>query len=263
MEILKKINTFLKDQTGGEKTIGEAIDESKKTIALIATTATIASTSPVFSQEQNTQIPSSQTTISQETPNSIDNFKTLTPIATAEDIYESNKWNQSIMAEYYNALNPNDESKYLYLGLPSSIGLKGDASLALNNGRADYYKAFTVPGFAWEGLYKDDPNSTSGLKIIKEGLSKPINQFAKIELGSEQEGFYTIKVTGTDDRLGKKNIYLNAIVFKDEVNVENNKDDFGTRIVKRVAYKYCFGTALGKSFSKIERRRVFFDSEEA
>jgi hypothetical protein len=254
------------------------------TIAILTAVATITSVFPIFSQEQNTQIPSSKTTISQEiakNPNSsevntniyaskiiglssetikaIDTFKQLNPITTAEDIFEGNKWSQSLIAEYYDVLNPNDIGKYLYMGEPSSVGLKGDASLNQNNGRADFYKVVKVPKFAIRGFVsKEKFTDTNGLISIPEGI-KNNNQFAKIELGSEQEGFYTIKVTGTDDKINSKNIYLNAIVFKDEVNVDNNKDDFRTRILKRVTYKYIFINALGKSV-KVENGKIILQN---
>jgi hypothetical protein len=172
------------------------------------------------------------------------NFKTLTPVATAEDIYESNHWNQSIISEYYDAINPNDIGKYLYIGLPSDIGLKGDYSSPQNNGRADFYKIENIPSWAWEGKVHEYSTDTAGLQIIKKELVN-VNQFAKIELSYEQEGFYTVKVTGTDDRINNKSILMNAIVLKDEVNCDNNKDGFRTRILKRVAYQYAFEKSLG------------------
>ncbi len=189
-----------------------------------------------------------------------DTLKQLTPITTAEDVYNSNHWNQSIVADYFDVLHPEDKDKYLYLGLPIEWWLQGNASLKENWERSnDFYEIKTgVPAWIINGISKEqqpgNSSDTIGLKVIPEGI-KTAKQYAQLEIISEKENVYTLKVTGRNEELNKRaNLNINLIVFKREVNCENNHDFDRTTILKRVAAKYPLG-ALGKRI-KLENDRT-------
>lgn len=186
-----------------------------------------------------------------------DTLKQLIPITTAKKVYEANHWSQVIVADYFDVLHPEDKDKYLYLGLPSVIlsHLQGDASLKENNDRADFYRVVMVPKWAINGIVSQDKfTDTGGLKFIPEGI-KTAKQWANLEISQEKENFYTLQLTGANEELNKrKNLNVNLIAFREEVNCNNNKDAHRTRILKRVAYKYPLG-ALGKRI-ELEKGKI-------
>ena len=189
-----------------------------------------------------------------------DTVKQLTPITTAEEVYEGDHWSQRIVADYFDVLHPENKDKYLYMGLPSVLlkPLQGDAALKENNTRADFYRVMIVPAWVINGVSKeqelDNWSDTIGLKVIPEGI-KTAKQYAQFEIIQEKDYFYTLKATGISEELNKRaNLNVNLIVFQNEVNCENNKDAHRTRILKRVAYKYPLG-ALGKRV-KLEKGKI-------
>ncbi len=183
-----------------------------------------------------------------------DTVKQLTPITTAEEVYCSDHWSQTVVANYFDILHPEDRNKYLYLGLPLTQGLQGNrlqgnASLNENDYRSDLYREPLIPTWVINGVADDhEPrpwSNTIGLTLIPEGI-KNAKQYAQFEIIQEKDNFYTLKAAGINEELNKrKNLNVNLIVFKQEVNCQNNQDLLRTTILKRVAYKYPLG-ALGK-----------------
>jgi len=173
-------------------------------------------------------------------------YKLLQPITTAEDFYNSTKWNQGIISDYLDILYPEYKDKYLYIGLPTYAKVKNAWFLKQNWERADFYKIKMDPTFIINGNYdkSQDTISTGGLLLIPESIKKA-KQYATMEIKQTQDDNYLFKITGTDKRLKGKKLNVNVLVLKNEVNCDNNKDDFRTRILKRVAYQYVYKDAMG------------------
>ena len=186
----------------------------------------------------------------------------MTPITMAEDRYNAAHWNQNVISQYHNILKPQDNNKYEYIGMPAKTGFNynDDGSKVENDVRfKTFYGTKTIPRFAINGKLEtqnilDNWNSFIGLQIIKEGIETK-KQYADFTLQPNEKGFYTLKVTGINDQLNdNKNLNLNAIVLKREVNCKDNNDSSNTTILKQIAYKYPMG-ALGESF-QIKNKQV-------
>jgi len=180
-------------------------------------------------------------------------YKPLEPITTAEDFYEDN-WNQSIIFDYFDVLQPENKDKYLYLGLCTWDKMKNYSFLKQNPERAKFYQIKNVPSYVVNGYYDKNKRfyDTEGLKWITEGIKKA-KQYASMEIKQVQDDNYLFKITGTDKRLNGKKLNVNLLVLKNEVNCDNNKDDFRTRILKRVAYQYVYKDAMGYQIRRWSR----------
>ena len=180
-----------------------------------------------------------------------DSVKQLEPITNAMDMYRGDRWNQSLIAQYYNILNPENKNKYKHFGIPNSIGLSGDGSLPEN---ADMFKKFDitkVPTYIINGNYDKSQYSAdiSGLRLISEGVQNT-PQLANFKLTKlEKMGQYTMEVTGKDELKKYKNLGLNVIAFQENVNCPS-QDLLRTTILERVAKQYVFNTGIGFTLGK-------------
>ena len=271
-----------KIEKGIKNTYEFAKKHSKEAVALGTAIFTVNTISPVFSQEQTTSIPRSNTTIeslvssnssknfdidaskiiglSKETVNSVNAYKRLQPITTAEDFYNGTAWNQSVVSDYLDILNPEYKDQYLYIGEPDYAKTKNASFLKQNWERGTFYNIKNVPSFVVNGYY--DRNKifydTEGLKFISEGIKKA-KQYATMEIKQVQDDNYLFKITGTDKGLNGRKLNVNVLVLKNEVNCDDNNDYFRTRILKRVVYQYVYDKAMGTSI-KLENGQEIIQS---
>jgi hypothetical protein len=182
----------------------------------------------------------------------------MTPITTVEDFYVVDKWGQQIISQYYNILYPFDEGEYRYLGMPLGNGYKHPVCRE-SYYRMCFYEIDWIPAYAINGINKaqsksDEWNTFFGLQVIKKGIETK-QQYADFTLKVDKNGLYSLKIIGIDDRLNNiKNLNLNAIVLKREVNFTDIDDSFNTTILKQIAYRYPMDI-LGEKF-QIKNKQI-------
>jgi len=231
-QIKEQFRSFMKDETGAAFTPDQIAKNGKKIIGTGLTLATIASFSP-------------------ETIKSNDAIRQFTDKALLEYFFATNRTENYLI---YSAQNKTKENSLVTLSLPLPKNLGNDLSSQENLQRALLYNLDATPSIAVNGnLGRNILSTPDGwLNKILNGIETQKN-WAKFEMVPKGDSKYTLKVKGLDPQLNKlKNVYLNAVLVENVVNVNYYKAPTNDSTVRDLVRQYLFKdkkgnpSALGK-----------------
>jgi hypothetical protein len=134
----------------------------------------------------------------------------------------------------------------LSLPLPKNLG--DDYSSQENLQRAFLYDLDATPGIANNGIM-DHKREIKGDDWIKQIIDSTENykNWAKFEMVPKGDSKYTLKIEGLDPQLNKlKNVYLNAVLVENVVNVNYWRAPTGDSTVRDLVRQYLFKDKKGK-----------------
>jgi hypothetical protein len=127
--------------------------------------------------------------------------------------------------------------------IPLQCGLGDDLSSEGNTQRALFYNINTIPEITVNGIYDNESLRSRWIENILPGIENQKN-WAKFEMIPKGSNKYTLKVQGIDMQLNKlKNVYLNAVLIENVVNV-NYPNTMST--IRNVVREYLFKDKKGK-----------------